>query len=174
MLTIPEPYTVPDWPLDATNKVLVLGLGNMLLQDEGIGVRAVENLLATYRFPDRVLLLDGGTLGLDLLPYLEPDIDLLILDAVHADLTPGTLIRLEGERIPMALAQKMSMHQVGLQDLLAACAFRGGLPKRIVLWGMQPDRLDWGTELTPVAQAALPDLIREVVSELEGWGVKLQ
>ena len=98
-------------------KILILGLGNILLQDEGLGVQAVQRLESNYQLPANVQALDGGTKGLDLLPFLEGVTDLLILDAVKMDETPGTLIRLEGEAIPKALSVKMSMHQVGLQGL---------------------------------------------------------
>ena len=135
---------------------MVLGLGNILLQDEALGVRAMEALRQQNHLPEHVSALDGGTLGLNLLPYLFECDQVLFLDAVNFDASPGELIRLEGEQIPTRLAQKMSMHQIGLQDLLAALSFRGKLPGRMVLWGMQPESLDWGLELSATVQKALP------------------
>jgi len=152
-------------------RTLVLGLGNTLLQDEALGVRAVEQLAVCVALPDSVSALDGGTLGLNLLPYLLESDQVLFLDAVNFDGRPGEMIRLEGGEIPTRLAMKMSMHQVGLQDLLAALSFRGTLPERMVLWGMQPGTVDWGLDLTPGIEKALPALVNHAVRELYAWGV---
>ncbi len=157
----------------AENRILVLGLGNILFQDEGVGVRAVEALCNQYRLPPAVETLDGGTLGLDLLAYFTTGIRMLILDAVRSDQPPGHLMRLEGSQIPAALSQKMSMHQLGLQDLLAASALRGAMPEQVVLWGIQPAQIDWGMELSPLVSAALPRLVEAAVGELRSWNVSL-
>ncbi len=155
---------------DTAQHILVLGIGNILLHDDGLGVRAVERLQATCALPESVQALDGGTLGLDLLPYLRGVSDLLLLDAVQAGREPGALVRLEGDAIPEALAVKMSMHQVGLQELLAASRFLGTLPPHIVLWGLQPASLEWGEGLTPVVAAGLDGLVRAATEELRSWG----
>lgn len=150
-------------------RTLVLGLGNILLQDEGVGVRAVQLLAAQEKLPKEVQTLDGGTRGMDLLPYLTGVDNLLILDAVQANQPPGSLVRLEGEAIHGALKIKTSMHQVGLQELLAVSKFRGTLPKRIVLWGIQPAVLDWGMELSPPVRAQLDRLVHNALAEIEAW-----
>jgi len=149
--------------------ILVLGLGNILLQDEGLGVRALEQLVTQHRLPADIQALDGGTLGLDLLPYLEQATDLLILDAVQTGQPPGALVRLEGDAIPSALSLKLSVHQVGLQELLALGNLQGTLPRRIVLWGMEPASLEWGLDLSPAVAARLDDLVGAVAQELDGW-----
>jgi hydrogenase maturation protease len=154
-------------------RTLILGLGNTLLQDEALGVRAVERLVATTRLPQEVTALDGGTLGLTLLPYLYEAEQVLFLDAVNFNGQPGEMIRLEGAQIPAALAVKLSMHQVGLQDLLAALSFSGRSPERMVLWGMQPGTIDWGLELTEPVQRILPQLVQRAVEELESWEVAI-
>jgi hydrogenase maturation protease len=154
-------------------KTLILGLGNTLLQDEALGVRAVEHLIATTRLPQEVTALDGGTLGLSLLPYLYETEQVLFLDAVNFEGKPGEMIRLEGQQIPAAIAVKLSMHQVGLQDLLAALNFSGRLPERMVLWGMQPGTVDWGLELSGPVSQALPELVQRSVAELASWGVSV-
>ena len=150
---------------------LVLGLGNIILRDEGLGVRACEQLLEQYTLPEGVDALDGGTLGLHLLPYLDGVRDLLIIDAVRAEAPPGTLIRLEGDAIPAALAHKMSMHQFGLSELLAVGRLQGILPQRMVLWGMVPTVMEPGLDLTEAVAASLTSLVEAVVSELASWGV---
>jgi hydrogenase maturation protease len=157
----------------ADTPILILGLGNILFQDEGVGVRAVEQLRTSYRIPDTVEVVDGGTLGLDLLTYFTPGIRMLILDAVRSGQEPGQLIRLEGQAIPAALAQKMSMHQLGLQDLLAASALCGTMPAQVVLWGMEPARVDWGVELSAPVAEALPTLVDACKTELGSWGIHL-
>ena len=154
------------------SKILVLGLGNLLLQDEGLGVQAVQRLESNYQLPPDVEIIDGGTKGLDLLHYLEGVTDLLILDAVQIDKAPGTLIRLEGEAIPKALSVKMSMHQVGLQELLALGDLQGTLPSRIVLLGLEPAVVDWGLELSPPVADKLDELVEAASDELRIWQVE--
>jgi hydrogenase maturation protease len=151
--------------------VLILGLGNILFQDEGLGVRAVEHIQQMRALPENVRLLDGGTLGLDLLAYFTAGSRLIILDAIRSQREPGSLLRLEGEEIPAALAQKMSMHQLGLQDLMAASILRGTMPEKVVLWGMVPAQIELGTELSPRCAAALPRLVEAALGELAGWGI---
>jgi hydrogenase maturation protease len=154
-------------------RILVLGLGNILLKDEGLGVRAVERLAARYRLPPEVQVMDGGVMGLDLLPHLEGVSHLLITDAVQIGRLPGSLVRLEGEAIPATLSLKMSMHQVGLQELLALAGFQGTLPEQVVLWGLEPASLEWGLELSAPVAAQIDALVDAAVGELRAWGVAL-
>ncbi len=154
-------------------QILVLGLGNILLQDEGLGVRAAERLAARYRLPPDVQVMDGGVMGLDLLPHLEGVSHLLITDAVQSGQPPGSLVRLEGEAIPAALSLKMSMHQVGLQELLALAGFQGTLPEQVVLWGLEPASLEWGLELSAPIAAQIDALVDAAAGELRAWGVEL-
>jgi hydrogenase maturation protease len=154
--------------------VTVLGVGNILLQDEGLGVRAVEHLSDRYCLPENVRVVDGGALGLNLLPLIEDTRALLIIDAIQTNLEPGALVRLEGDDISGALALKISMHQVGLRELLGVSTLRQTLPSRLVLWGMQPASIGWGLELSPAIAAGLAELVEEAVQELRSWGVALQ
>jgi hydrogenase maturation protease len=150
-------------------QILVLGLGNILLQDEGLGVRALERLIERYHLPENVQAIDGGVMGLDLLPYLEQANALLIIDAIQTGQPPGTIVRLEGEAIPTVLTVKMSVHQVGLQELLAASRFQGTLPSRIVLWGMEPASMEWGLDLSSPVAAQVDALVEKAVAELVQW-----
>lgn len=152
-------------------KTLVLGVGNVLLSDEGIGVHIVRLLRERYGFPQEVEILDGGTLGLDLLPYVEAADRLLIVDAVQMDAPPGTMVRLEGTEVPAVLSLKYSPHQVGLTDLLAVARLRGRAPAEIVLWGVQPASLEVGLELSPTIAAQVEPLVRNVLAELQRWGI---
>ncbi len=154
-----------------TVPTLVLGLGNVLLHDDGIGVWVAESLRRSFEFPAGVAILEGGTLGLDLLPQLGGVERLLLIDAVKLGQSPGAAVRLEGDEVPAALDVKISPHQIGLGDLLAAARLMGQSPPRIVLWGMEPERLDPGTGFSPSVAQALPRLQARVVEELERWGV---
>ncbi|RME36805.1 MAG: HyaD/HybD family hydrogenase maturation endopeptidase [Thermoflexia bacterium] len=152
-------------------KTLVLGVGNILLSDDGVGVHVVRLLREQYRFPQEVEILDGGTLGLDLLPYVEDTDRLLIVDAVQMDEPPGTVARLEGDRVPAMLGLKYSPHQVGLSDLLAAARLRGRYPPEVVLWGIQPASLEVGLDLSPTVAAQVEVLLANVLAELQRWGI---
>lgn len=150
-----------------------MGLGNIILRDEGLGIHAYERLIERYRLPEDVELIDGGTLGLSLLPYLEDAQRVLLIDAVRSGLEPGSIVRLDGDEIPAALALKMSMHQTGLHELLAISAIRGTTPETIVLWGMEPLLMEPGLELTEPCAAALDTLVERVVAELRTWGLEI-
>lgn len=145
---------------------LVLGLGNTIMSDDGIGPKVIEQLQQNTGLPEGVLLLDGGTLGLDLLPHLEGVQRLIIVDAVEIRQPAGTCVRLAGDEVPIALETKLSPHQMGMKDLLAVARLMGHLPDEIVLIGVQPACLEMDTELTPPIAAALPTLVAMVQAEL--------
>jgi hydrogenase maturation protease len=147
-------------------KKLVLGLGNTIMADDGVGPRVIELLKADSRVPADLELLDGGTLGLDLLPYLEGVSLLVIVDAVETGKAAGTMLRLSGEDVPVAMETKLSPHQMGMKDLLAVARLMGQLPESIVLIGVQPERLEMDTELSPTVHNVLPDLVNMVISEI--------
>jgi hydrogenase maturation protease len=153
-------------------KTLVLGLGNILLSDEGVGVRVVERLQERYGLPPEVQILDGGTLGLDLLPYVESADHLLVVDALELGAKPGTLARLEGDQVPAFFSPKASAHQMGLVDLLAAAHLAGYEPEKLVLWGTQPGKMDVGLELSPAVSAQVEPLVEKVLAELNAWGIQ--
>lgn len=152
--------------------VLVLGIGNLIMSDDGVGVRVVQLLQERYRFPEEVTLLDGGTLGLDLLPRLEGVERLLVVDAVETGGAPGTLLRLSGDDIPLALETKVSPHQMGLKDLLTVASLQGFDPAEMVLWGVQPESIEMGMELSPVVAEQVTQLTENVLTELSNWGVQ--
>ena len=152
---------------------LVLGLGNTIMTDDGFGVNVVEALSSRFLLRGPVTLLDGGTLGLDLLPRLEGIEQLLIVDALAMQAPPGTVFRLEGEEVPRAFANKLSVHQMGVQDLLSLAELQGHLPRELVVWGVQPESIDMGTELTPTVAAAVEPVLAGVIEELRRWGVEV-
>ena len=159
-------------------RTLILGVGNLLLSDEGVGLRVLERLAAAYELPEGVQTLDGGTLGLDLLYYLEgadgrPVKHLLILDAVEMGKEPGALLRMEGDQVPAFLSLKISPHQIGIPDMLFAAKLKDLYPPNVVLWGVQPAVLDVGLELSPPVAAQVDVLVEKVVEELARWGERL-
>jgi hydrogenase maturation protease len=157
-------------------ETLVLGIGNPLWADEGFGVRVVEALHAAYDFPPQVQLMDGGTQGLFLLPFVQAARHLLILDAIDYGLAPGELKVVRGDDVPRYMgAKKVSMHQTGFQEVLASAALLGGGPERMTLIGVQPAELDdYGGSLRPVVRARIPEAVALAVAELERWGVVVE
>jgi hydrogenase maturation protease len=153
--------------------ILVLGLGNLLMGDDGFGPRVVELLEERHVWSETVRLVDGGTLGLDLLPQLEGVKRLLIIDALDLGSAPGTVFRLAGDEVPRAFANKLSVHQMGLQDLLAVAELQGHLPPQLVVWGAQAGTIELGLELTPAVAEAVEEVALRVAEELRGWGSPL-
>lgn len=151
--------------------VLVLGIGNLVMGDDGVGVMVAQQLQQGYRFPDNVEIMDGGTLGLDLLPKLENITNLLMIDAVETGQRAGTCVRLCGEELPVALETKLSPHQMGLKDLLAVSALMGHSPKEMVLIGVQPGSIEMEVGLTAEVEAQFETLVFNVLAELACWGV---
>lgn len=157
--------------MDVQRDVLVLGIGNFLWADEGFGVRAVEALHQAFRFPDGVELMDGGTLGLSLLPYVESSRRVLVFDAIDYGLEPGTLRVLRDAEVPAWGARKLSPHQNGFNDVLALAQLHGSAPEHIVAIGVQPQTLDdFGGSLTAPVRARLPDAIGLASDQLAEWG----
>ncbi len=150
-------------------EIVVLGLGNLLRRDEGLGVRALERLRDEYVVPERVRLVDGGTLGLDLISHVEGAKYLLVLDAMLTDGPPGSLLRLAGADVPAFFGVRMS-HDVGLADLLAVLMLRDSLPRELVVLGMQPGVIELGWELSPAIEGRLDTLVAAAVTELRRWG----
>lgn len=154
-------------------KILVLGIGNLVMSDDGVGVKVVQRLQREYRFPPCVEVMDGGTLGLDLLPKLENIERLIIIDAVETGRKPGSCVRLTGEELPIVLETKLSPHQMGLKDLLAVSQLMGHSPREMVLIGVQPGSIEMDTELTPDVEVAVEVLMSNVLNELVLWGVSI-
>lgn len=153
-------------------RALVLGIGNILIQDEGIGVRALEWLQAHCVCPN-VQLIDGGTMGLNLLHYLEGIDHLLILDAIQANKPPGSIITLRGNAVPAFLGMKISPHQIGVHDLLAVAQLKDSTPPEVVILGVQPQNLGVGLELSPAVATRVEPLGHLAIEQLKTWGYQL-
>lgn len=155
-------------------KVVVLGIGNILLSDEGVGVRVVERLEGAYELPPDVEVIDGGTCGMEMLDQLEGLDALVVVDCVRHGQAPGTPILLKGDAVPVFFKTKLSPHQVSLSDVLASLEFEGRAPKYASIVGIQPASLETGMELTPGIEARVPDLVAMTVAELRGLGLEVK
>jgi hydrogenase maturation protease len=159
-----------------TPKVLILGIGNVLWADEGFGVRCVEVMADTHALPDTVRLLDGGTQGLYLLPFLAETDALIVFDAIDYGLPPGTMKVVRDGEVPAFMgAKKMSLHQTGFQDVIATAHLMGYCPARMVLIGCQPVELeDYGGGLRPAVAARIPEALAIARSILAEWQVPVR
>jgi hydrogenase maturation protease len=153
---------------------LVIGIGNILLRDEGVGVRVVGELAraaetGAVEVPAETRFVDGGTLGLELLPMIQDASVLILVDAVDLRQPAGAVAVLRGDAIEGTLAGHVSPHQVGIADLVAAARLLGTLPEATSLVGVQPARIEIGLELTSVVAAAVPQAMARVRDELAAW-----
>lgn len=151
-------------------RTVVIGLGNPLMGDDGLGLAALERFRAEWIIPADVELVDGGTWGMNLLPVIEDADHLILIDAIDVGAAPGTPLRLERERLPRYLATKISPHQVDLRDVLALAELRGTLPLDTVAVGLQPARIEMRNELSDVLRCRVDDLVVLVAQELADRG----
>lgn len=155
-------------------KILVLGIGNLILQDEGVGIQAIQQLEAQFEIPPDIEVLDGGTSGMELLTPISDAEQIIIVDAVTTGKPAGTIVRLDNEEIPTFFRTKVSPHQVGLADVLAAATLTGSMPRKLVLFGVEPLYIDLGMELSETVVEQMPRLIQLIIDELKAMGVTLQ
>ena len=149
-------------------RLAVVGLGNLMRTDDAVGMLAIQRLRTEPRLPKDVLVIEGGTLGLDLLHPLSGVTHLLALDAVEAGAQPGTMLRFDGDDVANLPVSK-SVHLLGFADLIGAMQLSGDAPGEVVVLGVQPQTIDWGTELTSTVEAALPRLIDAALQQLDCW-----
>ena len=152
-------------------RIVVLGVGNILLSDEGVGVRAVESLKREYRLPPEVEVIDGGTSAMEMLDDLACADHLIIVDAVRSGKPPGTMVRIAGDAVPVFFKTKLSPHQIGLSDVLATLALTGELPGGVTVIGVEPYSLATGMALTPQVEAVLPKVVAQLTDELRQHGM---
>jgi hydrogenase maturation protease len=149
--------------------ILVLGVGNVIHQDDGAGVEALNRLRAGTAFPPHVRLMDGGTLGIELLPYVQDATHLVLLDAIDVGAAAGTVIRMDGPEL-LNLPRPQNAHQLGVADLLEAMRFtRGDLCPTVVV-GVQPHDTGWGVGLSPEVEAAMPTVVETALAALDSLG----
>jgi len=164
----------PDTAGARGSRTLVLGVGNRIMTDDAVGLEALAALGRDYRLPGTVDLVDGGTLGLDLLVHIEGYPRVLVLDCVMLGREPGAVVRVEGDEIPALLGRCLSPHQVGLQDLLGVLQLLDRVPERLTVVGVEPERIDPGLELSAPVRRALPEMLEAAVGVLRGWGLAVE
>jgi hydrogenase maturation protease len=145
-------------------------MGNLLLEDEGLGIRALEVLQQRYEIPSGVEVLDGGTTGMGLLDDISRREHLLVVDACQTGEPPGTLVRLADERVPVYFSMRISPHQLGLSDVLATLELSGEKPAEVVVLGLVPKSLEMCLELSDVVSEKLDSLVEAVAGELARLG----
>ncbi len=153
---------------EGVRRTVVVGVGNLIHTDDGLGIHAIRKLQADARVPRGVELIDGGTFGIELLAYLENCSKLLLLDAIDVGQSPGALVRMTAEDL-FGLPGGASVHQLGIADLLAILPLVSRAPEEVILLGMQPESTDWGCELSEPVVAALDALVDSAVEQLAAW-----
>ena len=155
-----------------TTEITVLGVGNTILTDEGFGVRVVEHLKEHYRFDERVQLIDGGTLGIELTHFVTGTKKLLIVDAVDGGLGAGSIYRLTGAELKTHFRQKISAHEVGIEEVLTILELTGRAIDEVIVLGAEPYVLEAGVGLSDEMKKVLPAVVDEALKILDGWGVR--
>jgi hydrogenase maturation protease len=157
--------------LDDSQKTLILGIGNILLRDEGAGIHALNQLRDLLAGRDDVELLDGGTLSFTLAGAIADAARLIVIDAAQLDAAPGASQVFEGEHMDAFIGgkRKMSVHEVSLIDLLAIARLTDHLPPQRALIGIKPGEIDWGEAPSPAVAATLPQVCRQALQLIEAW-----
>jgi hydrogenase maturation protease len=161
-------------PASASLRVVVLGVGNPLMADDGAGIEALQRLQTRWTLPEAVHCVDGGTWGMALLPEFDAADILIVLDAIECERTPGTLVRISGEHVPRRLPPHLSPHEINLHELFALAELRGTMPDTVVALGVQPQLVDWEVGLTPAVAASIDGLADAAAMELRSLGYAVE
>ena len=151
-------------------RIAVIGLGNPLMGDDGFGIAALDRLRAEWAIASNVQLVDGATWGLSLLPIIEAATHVVILDAVRAGLAPGTVAFFQDEDVPRRLSTKLSPHQIDLREILALAQLRGTLPRKLVVIGVEPLRVELLLGLSDLVAEKLDQVVALAVDRVHAWG----
>ncbi|MGC9016849.1 MAG: HyaD/HybD family hydrogenase maturation endopeptidase [Caldimicrobium sp.] len=154
-------------------KILIVGLGNILLSDEGLGVKVIKELEEEIVFPKEVEILDGGTGAFFLIPHFEKADLLIIVDAIKTGEKPGSVIIESLENLSKATLEKISLHEIGLTDLLKILELKGKTFEKIIIAGIEPKTFEVGTELSKEVKKNFPLLKKKILEILRDWGIKI-
>ena len=155
-------------------KALVLGIGNLLIGDEGVGCLTVEELSRRYTLPPSVECVDGGTAGFELLSMIDGKDQVILIEALRNDMAPGTVVMVEGEHVPKAFLARTTPHQLGICDVLAAAQLCETMPEHLTLYGIEPKQMEVGIGLTPEVEAGMEKIINAVVDQLRHYGYEVK
>ena len=150
---------------------VVLGVGNILLSDEGFGVRVVEALSKRFHFPESVDVLDGGTLGIELMRFLDGAQRLILIDAIHGS-EPGSFRIIQGDDVRLYFQEKVSLHEMGIQEVLASLVVMEKPIAEIVVIGVVPQSLEISLDLTPLVASRIDEATDSVIRQLHDWGLE--
>ena len=153
------------------NEVTILGIGNVILRDEGFGVRVAEYLDKHYEFPESVQIVDGGTLGIELTQYVTGTEKLLVIDSINGGAEPGTTFRFHNDDVMEHFQDKLSAHEVGIQDVLGLLTVTGHKIPDVVVIGAQPYDVEAGVDLSDGMMELLPQMVEQALAELKNWGI---
>ncbi len=151
--------------------ITIIGVGNILMQDEGVGVHAVNAFQERYSVPDTVEIVDGGTAGFGLLEFFEGRDKVLIVDAVDFGREPGFIDVLENDAIPARFGAKASLHHLGLLEVISVTNLMGTTPKELCLIGIQPKTIELGLDMTPGIWDKVDAIIERMITKLREWNV---
>jgi hydrogenase maturation protease len=154
-----------------TEHVMIMGVGNILLSDEGFGIRVVEALEARYDFPDNVSVIDGGVLGINLMGVISEADQLIVVDVIRNKGNPGDLYRIDGKDIPERIRAKNSLHQIDFLESLTLCQALDKVPETVIV-GVEPQDIETlSVELTPTTANRIDDMIQMVLLEMDRLGI---
>jgi hydrogenase maturation protease len=159
--------------VDKPQNCAIIGIGNTLMKDEGVGVHVANALLSGYNFPPEVEVMDGGTMGMELMRHFEDHKIVIIVDAVDFHKEPGFIGSIEDDEILKILNTKLTMHHLGITDVLATLKLRDNQPDHIFLLGIQPESIDLDTEMSELVQSKMPRLIEIILLKLKEWGFEV-
>jgi hydrogenase maturation protease len=153
-------------------EIMILGIGSILFSDDGFGIQVAQRIEKEYEFPDDVLVVDGGVLGINLLGVISKPKHLIVIDTMRNQGRPGDIYRIEGEAIPERIRAKNSLHQVDFLEALTLCQALDNVPKTVII-GVEPEDIQTlSLVLTPTVQAQVQPVIEMVLKELERLGVR--
>ncbi|MEO8635533.1 MAG: HyaD/HybD family hydrogenase maturation endopeptidase [Gemmatimonadales bacterium] len=161
---------MPMTPEADRRSTVILGLGNPLMGDDGLGLAVLERLRREWDVPPGIELVDGGTWGMNLLPLIEDADRLILIDAIRGGVAPGDLITLERDQLPMYIAHKFSPHQVDLKEVLALAELRGTLAEETVAFGAEPALVELQFGLSPLLETRVDAVAQLVIDRLVAWG----
>lgn len=159
---------------DYDNSIVVLGVGNILLTDEGLGVHVVKELKENYNFTPEITLIDGGTMGMELLTYMRGMKRILLIDAINGGEAPGTVYEFPHRELEQYFTEHISVHEVGMQDILRIRAIQENPLEDAIVIGVEPESLEIGFEPSAPVQAVLPEVKERVLRVLRNWGVQVE
>ncbi len=154
--------------------IVLLGLGNLLMEDEGIGIHVLRHLESSYQFTPAIELVDGGTAGFELLPFFEDFDKILMIDAVEFEEEPGFIGRIENDDILTQLTNKMSLHHLGITDVLSTARLLEYDPSQVIMIGVQPLQMDVRLGLSDLLTERIAPVTAEILRILGSWGVEAQ